>query len=286
MKKIKKIRILLFLTLLFIYSGRAQSQENIDSPKENKKPVKIGIKIGRSLGKLSNTTDNIYTQDYESITGIDWGFLVELPVNDFFSVQAEINFLDRGGERNGLQPITADELSEQLNIFLPLIGLPPISNENPLYATFDNKSILHYLEIPVLAKFGWGNNFRFYAEIGPYLGILLDAKQETSGTSQFYFDGEATMPVIIPNPKGNPPFIELPEQSLDATTDTKDDLRTVNFGGIIGIGIIHKIGNNSEIFVDARSSYSFGRIQINDDFGQSHIGAVIFSLGYAYRFNN
>jgi Outer membrane protein beta-barrel domain len=286
MKKLKKIQIILITIFLTIHTSKVQSQENINQPDENNKPIKIGAKIGYSLGKLSNTTDNIYTQNYESIYGIDWGVLIEFPINDLISVQTEINFTDRGGTRNGLQPVTGNELSDQLNKFLPFFGLPPITNENPLYATFDNKSILHYLEIPVLAKFGWGNNFRFYAEIGPYLGILLNAKQETSGMSKFYFDADATMPVFVPNPDGNPLFIELPEQSLDATTNVKGDLRTVNFGGIVGIGVIQKIGKKGELFVDARSSYTFGRIQINDDFGKSHIGAVIFSIGYTYTFNN
>ena len=35
-------------------------------------------------------------------------------------------------------------------------------------------------------------------------------------------------------------------------------------------------------FIDARASYSFTPIQLNDDFGKSNIGGVIFSLGYAY----
>jgi hypothetical protein len=81
-------------------------------------------------------------------------------------------------------------------------------------------------------------------------------------------------------------LIELPIQSLDAITNTKDDLRTINFGGVVGIGVIQKIGTKGELFLDARSSYTFSRIQRNNDYGESHIGAVVFSIGYAYTFNN
>ena len=104
----------------------------------------------------------------------------------------------------------------------------------------------------------------------------------TSGTSQFYFDGAGENPVIVPNPQGNPQFVELPAQSLNAETNIKDDLKTVNFGGIAGVGIIKKLGEKSELFLDARGSYSFNPIQIKEVFGKSHIGGVIFSLGYAF----
>jgi hypothetical protein len=70
-------------------------------------------------------------------------------------MQTELNYTQRGGERNGLQPILSDELSDQLNMFFPFIGLPPITNENPLYATYDSKSELQYIEVPALVKFGW-----------------------------------------------------------------------------------------------------------------------------------
>ena len=123
--------------------------------------VKIGAKVGYSLGNLSSKTENIYTEDFESISGIDFGFVFEFKLTELISMQTELNYTQRGGERNGLQPILSDELSDQLNMFFPFIGLPPITNENPLYATYDSKSELQYIEVPALVKFGWGNNFRF-----------------------------------------------------------------------------------------------------------------------------
>ena len=106
----------------------------------------------------------------------------------------------------------------------PFTGLPLITNANPLYATFDSESDLQYLEVPALIKFGWGDNLRFSAAIGPYVGILLKATQVTSGTSPFYLDSEATMPISE-------------AVSLNANTDIKDDLKTINFGGTFAIGI-------------------------------------------------
>jgi hypothetical protein len=276
-----KCKTLLFLFLLSTYNTGAQ--ENNIKEKEDTIPIKIGAKIGFSLGNLSSNNDNIYAQNFESTSGIDFGLTFEFEITDMISIQPEVNYTQRGGKRTGLQPISANELRDQLNQFLPFIGMPLITDENPLYATFDSESDLSYLEIPVLVKFGWGDDFRFYGEIGPYLGVLLSANQITNGNSQFYFDSQANTPVIVPNPSGNPPFVQLPPESLTANTTIKDDLRTVNFGGIVGIGMSKKINQKGEISIDARAAYGFNAIQFNEVFGESHIGGVVFSLGYAYQ---
>lgn len=273
-------KLVLLFCLLSTISITAQEETNTEE--KEKTPVKMRIKGGYSLGKLSGGNDNVYTKDYESTDGGDFVVSFEFQVNDLISIQPEINITKRGGKRNGFQPVVSDELSSQLNQFLPVIGLPEITADNPMYATYNSKSVLNYLEIPALVKFGVGEDFRVFAEVGPYVGILLNAKQITSGRSQFFLDADGMNPVVVPNPSGNPQFVPLPEQSLDAETDTKDDLRTVNFGGIFGIGISKKVNANSEFFMDARASYSLNAIQIKEDYGQSHIGGVIFSVGYAF----
>ena len=111
---------------------------------------------------------------------------------------------------------------------------------------------------------------------------MLCSTQHTSGSSQFYFDEEGANPVFVPISNNLTEFVELPTQSLNAETNTEDDLKTVNFGGIVGIGVAKKLGDKSEIYFDARASYGFNSIQIKNEFGESHIGGVIFSLGYAY----
>ncbi len=281
MKTKKSITTFLFFSILFSTIGIAQNEESTKDDGTNNQ-IKIGIKAGYSLGKLEDSSDNIYTQDYESVSGFDIGFTFEFKITDLISMQPEINYTQRGGKRTGLQPVGENELSNQLNMFLPLIGFPAINNENPLYATFESESELQYLEVPALVKFGWGDDFSFSVAIGPYVGMLLKATQKTSGESQFYLDADGANPVFIPGPNGLPPYTVLPAQSLDADTNIKDDLKTVNFGGIFALGASKSLSDKSELFIDARISYSFNSIQINDDFGKSNIGGVIFSLGYAY----
>ena len=41
---------------------------------------------------------------------------------------------------------------------------------------------------------------------------------ETLGTSLFYFDADATNPVVVPNPSDPSVLVQLPAQSLGANT--------------------------------------------------------------------
>jgi hypothetical protein len=281
MTLIKKNLLHLFLIGACVTSF-AQDNHEESNADTTKTEIKVGGKVGYSLGNLTSNTENIFTDDYESVSGIDFGLTFEFKLTALISMQTELNYTHRGGTRNGLQPVTENELSEQLNMFFPFVGLPAITNENPLYATFDSESDLQYLEVPVLVKFGWGDNLRVSAAVGPYVGILLKATQVTSGSSQFYLDSEGTLPVFVPGPGGQLPYTNLPAQSLEAKTNIKDELKTVNFGGTFAIGISKKLGDTGELFFDARASYGFNSIQIKDEYGESNIGGVIFSLGYAH----
>jgi len=238
MKTNTRSAIILFITALFFQFNYAQdSNLNVESDTDEPRvPIKIGARVGYSLSKLNDSNDNIYASGYESVSGVDFGFTAEFIKSELISIQTELNFTKRNGIREGIQPVGQNELSDQLNQFFPFIGMDPITDENPLWADFSAEQELSYLEIPVLVKFGWGDGFRFYAEIGPYVGILVKATQTTSGASKFYFDGDGQTPVFVPNPEGDPQYVELPAQSFDAETDIKDDLKTVNFGAIAGIG--------------------------------------------------
>lgn len=260
--------------------------------------VKIGAKVGYSLNKLSSSEKNIYTEDFESTGGIDWGFLVEIPINDLVSIQPEINFTQRGGKRNGSQPVQTSPLGEgfksagfslaQLNQIIFFSGGEPVTDANPFYADYDSESELKYLEIPVLVKLGWGSNWRFYVEGGPSIGVLLSANQVTSGSSSLYYDKGLTESLKIPNAdfqpgNGQPPFLstEFPAIPFDTDTDIKEDLETLNFGVQFGVGLIKAFGS-SEVFIDAKTSYGLSHIQRNSVFGETVIGGIIFSVGYAF----
>lgn len=178
-----------------------------------------------------------------------------------------INFAGQGGKRTGMQPVT--DVPEQLAAMLP--------TGTKLYANFNNESVLDYLEIPLMLNLEWGIGFHYYLNAGPYVGFLLSAKQKTSGSSMFYFDKNQTQPLTF---NGQP----LPAQSFDATTDVKDDLRTVNIGITGGGGISYELTKIHLLLLDVRAAY--GLIPVQKDTGmngESNTGGLYFSLGYAYR---
>ena len=104
--------------------------------------VKLGIKAGLSIPSLRQQEDNIYADDFESITVFEPGIYAEFLINEHFSIQPEIIYAIRGGKREGLQPIPPDQIPPQLSA-----QLPP---ENEPYANFSNESNPRYLEIPIL----------------------------------------------------------------------------------------------------------------------------------------
>ena len=262
--------------------------------------IKIGAKVGHSIGNINDTSDNIYAKDYSSTNGLDIGVLAEFPVSNDFSIQTEISYTQRGGERTGIQPIPLSHLQNglaasgislgMLNQLLQASGGSAIDLENPLYANFVSISELEYIEIPILAKYGWGSNWRFYVNVGPYLGLLIKSNQITSGESGFYLDADGNIPISIignpfynpENPLSGPEIIELESQSFDAKTDTQKDLNTANIGIQGGAGIIKKLAEKHEVFFDFRASYGFIPLQKESAYGESKVGGFIFSLGYAF----
>ncbi|UCE93611.1 MAG: PorT family protein [Flavobacteriaceae bacterium] len=256
--------------------------------------VKIGAKAGYSIGRITDESDNIYTEDYESSSGVDIGVFVEYPVSDLFSLQLEVLFTQRGGERTGLQPIPTAALEDfgslvELNYMLHLQGKAPVTDTNPLYADFKNVSELRYVEIPLLGKLGWGDTWRFYVEAGPYVGFLMSSTQKTSGTSLITLDAQGTDPLRVFNPihdpsdpSSGPLWVPVPPQDFDADTDTKEELNTYNVGFHAGSGLIRRINEKHEVFIGFRGSWGARPIQKDEVYGKSHVGGLVFSLGYAY----
>ncbi len=85
---------------------------------------------------------NEVSEGYASIVTPNFGLLADYYLAGPWSVQVEANYSVQGGERDGMQPITQS-----------LPGLPALPPGQYVYADFQNKSVLTYLDIPVLAKY-------------------------------------------------------------------------------------------------------------------------------------
>jgi len=233
---------------------------------------KSGVKTGLSISSLSQGEDNIFADDFESITDVEIGIFTGYLLNNKWALQLELLYTNRGGKRDGLQPIPPNDVPAELSALLPA-GLTP-------YAAFDNESTLRYLEVPILLKHTWGIDWKFYINAGPYIGFLLSAEQKTSGNSSIFIDSSGQNPLQIPTPGGPMTIIS----SFDNQIDVKDNLETINFGIHGGFGVIRKLNENNELFIDIRGSKGFVPIQKDEFLGQTTLGGLVFSVGYAYNF--
>ncbi len=232
--------------------------------------VRIGIQGGLSVPDLSGGNNEI-SQGYTSRLAPNFGITAEFGITNNFSIEPQVNFDGQGGQRNGLQPIT--NLPPQL---------PELPSGNYYYASFDNMSILNYIEIPVLAKYTFRlGGFGLNINAGPYVGFLLDATEKTSGTSQIYLDRAGTTPLAMPN--GNGGYAVVPAQSFDANTDVTNSINEVNFGIAGGVGIDLPVSTRSSLSLDVRGLYGLTNVQKYSQDGTSHTGNLIVSLGYSYE---
>ncbi|MDH3493089.1 MAG: PorT family protein [Acidobacteriota bacterium] len=231
----------------------------------------VGFKGGVSIPQLSGGQDNELSRDFKSRVAPNFGVFADVGVNKSFSVQAELNYAGQGGKRTGIQPVTQ-----------PIPGLPPLPPGAFYYGDFKNTAELTYIEVPVLAKYKFGDSAkpRFYVNAGPYYGRLISAKTKTAGSSTLFLDRDGRIPILLP-PNGAP----LPPIPFDATTDIKNDVNSNNFGITGGGGYEIPFGKNYLQF-DVRVSRGFLSIQRDTAAnGNSKTGNIVVSVGYAFGVN-
>lgn len=234
---------------------------------------KAGAFGGISIPNLTagGSQNNPLNTGYSSRMGADFGVSGSYRFSPLFSLEVRVEYAAEGGKKNGFQALTTpDEVAQ----YFQSQGMtaPPY-----LYADYKSAAKLNYLLIPVLANLGWNlghrSPWRFYIDAGPYFGLLLSAKQITSGSSPLYADPGKTQEI----PGG--------AQSFDASSDIKDQLHKTNFGIDGDIGLSYSFGRAAaqSVFIQAGGNYGFLNIQKGTDNGKNHVGAAVANLGYAYR---
>lgn len=228
--------------------------------------VGVGSRGGLSVPKLHGGGNEI-SEGYESILAPNVGLAGELRWNNTWSVLLEVQYSVQGGERDEVQPVTGS-----------LPELPPMPPGRYIYADYSSKSVLEYLEIPLMLRWRYSLSDRvgLYAQGGPYVGFLLAAEQQTRGTSALFVDKNG-LPLAI---NGRP----LPPVSFDRDTDVKDDLNAFNWGLTAGVGVEYKVADGHWLHFDIRGEYGLRYVQKDDRNGESHTGCASFLLGYQYRF--
>jgi hypothetical protein len=221
----------------------------------------IGIFGGLNIPRLSGGNGNELSRDYTSRSGAAFGITSSLYLGSNLSLRIDAMYSSEGGKRNGIQAFDASTIS------------PLVPAGTYFYADYKNESILNYAEVPVMVKYSVPLNktSKFYLNIGPYVGFLLNAKEITSGSSLIYADRTKQV-VIVPV-----------AQSFDAKTDITSDINKLNFGLTGGGGFSQLVGSG-EIFIDIRGAYGLKVIQKLSQNGSSHNGNLLIDLGYALHF--
>lgn len=235
--------------------------------------VSLGIKGGVTIPNLPapGAKNNLFNGGYRSRLGPDISVFADIHFSEWLSLQPALEYSAQGGDKSGFQAIP---FPEEL--------VPELHGQTPpeyLYADIQSTATFNYLLLPILIKLGFdlGNSpFKIYGGIGPFVGVLLNARQKTSGSSKVYLDEDKQSLVADPaHPKS--PLV----YTFDANTNSKDELNTTNVGLEGMLGIAYRL-NRSSIFIEGGGNYGFLDIQREKANGQNHTGAIVVSLGYAY----
>jgi len=258
-----------FFTLMFLFFN-AGAQNKADSSKFTPGTT-VGIRGGLSIPNLTgggSSSENPLNTGYSSRLGADVAIDAEFRISKLFSIQPALEYSSQGGKKNGMQAFPTP------SSYAPYFQ--PYPAPTYLYANFNNSSKLNYLMLPVLAKFGWdfskSSPLRFYLDAGPFFGLLLSAKQTTSGSSDVYTLNPSTGAYQQISPSAEP---------FNATTDIKDDLHTFNFGIEGNVGFAYKL-HNGAIFIEGGGNYGFLNIQKGTANGKNETGAGTVAIGYSF----
>jgi hypothetical protein len=221
----------------------------------------IGVFGGFNIPRLSGGSGYELSRDFSSRAGAAFGLTSSLYVGSNFSLRLDAMYSSEGGKRNGIQAFDASAMN------------PMAPAGTYLYADYDNESILNYFEIPLMAKYTFplGRSLRFYVDLGPYAGFLINAKQKTNGSSPIYGDREMTQ-IIVPV-----------SQPFDADTDVTSDIKPF-LAGITGGGGIEQYIGSGTVFADIRAAYGLTSIQKDKKNGSSHTGNLLLDVGYSFHF--
>jgi len=249
---------LLLVTAMFISGSFIQAQN-----------FTLGVKGGISIPNLTaGGNQNPINTGYSSRLGPEASIFGEYKFSSLFSLQAAVQYSSQGGKKDGMQALTTPDAFAAM--------FPAGQAPQYLYARYNSEAKLGYLMVPVLAKFSWQlskSPFSIYVAAGPFVSMLLSAKQVTSGKSSFYTDasGQQALPVE--------------PQSFDNTQDIKSDLHPFNFGIEGNVGLNYRFGQHN-IFIEGGGNYGFVNIQKKGANGENNVGAAVAVIGYSYMFGH
>jgi hypothetical protein len=180
-------------------------------------------RVGVSVSNL--TIDGEEGFENKSTAGMVIGLGFNFPVSDIFSIQPEINYVQRGTKMEF-------EMSE-------------FSDFGYMQIDGSIRVRIDYLEIPVLAKVAFGEDTKFLLSAGPTLGVGLGGKTKIKANAKYSFDGETIEESVTQT--GKVKFGGEPDEIDDDGDDAYFDNR-IDFGLQIGAGLLIK----NKVLLDVR----------------------------------
>ena len=214
-----------FVAMLFIFTTNAFAQ------------ISVGFRTGYQLNNVYTTegfgaiAPNFLTTDEANL-----GLVVDIPIAGGFSVQPELAYVTKGfGLKQGGET--------------ELLGVPI-----PLNAKVETK--IRYVEMPVLAKYKFGDNaFKAYLAAGPSLSYATSGQLDTKVTALLEFD--------------------LGSVPLDLS---KEKYQRFDIGATFVVGLQYDFGPISA-FADARYTKGFSEL-----YDVPLVSEKVRNKGYGFNF--
>ncbi len=176
--------------------------------------VSLGLRTGVTKSNMSTISAiDAVTPDFKTITGTEIAAIAEIAISDKFAIQPELVYTTKGFK-----------IKEGLGIDLFGFDLP---------LGLEAVTKLKYVEMPVLAKYKFGNNrLKGYISAGPSVGYAAKGKLKSRAK------------VII----------DIPIYNTDINLDNADRF---DISANIGMGMSLSTKGGGQVFLDARYSHGF-----------------------------
>ena len=222
--------------------------------------ISLGFKAGINIPGLGINSPNPVVDGYKTRLAPCFGIVLETGLNYRWSILSEANYATMSFGKNGSQVIPVSAYSG--------LGLSSIGD---LYANFNSKIELKYLEVPLMLKYYVYQNPKtnFFVNGGVFAGILLTGNVKTDGRGNVYTDAAHQNPLF--------PF----QISLKQEQDLSNRIQLINWGLQLGAGFTWK-GDLGEFFVNVNGSIGLVNIQESSGDGANKTKEATITAGYLF----
>lgn len=210
----------------------------------------VGGSMGYVMSQVGFMPEVPQVQHTGVLAGLTFRYTSEKYFNSVCAVTAEVNYVQVGWKQEILTP-------EDAPVVNPVTGLSE-----------QYERTLGYLQIPVLARLGWGRErkgFQAFFQVGPQVGVFLTSQSESNYTFDTRNIAARTSKVV--------------------NQETMPIERKWDYGITGGAGIEFSARNVGHFLLEGRYYYGLGDIYGNskrDYFGRSNLTNIIVKLSYLF----